>query len=84
VITAKTPAHRRQRCLRIDIGNNTASCEAAARREVEAARREAEAARREAEAARGQEAATARQVGRCELRQPYGEELGCAFHRNSA
>jgi len=37
-------------------------------------RREAEVARCEAEAARGQEAAAARQVGSCELRQPDGEE----------
>jgi hypothetical protein len=32
------------------------------------------AVRLEAEAARGREAAAARQVGRCELRQPDGEE----------
>jgi hypothetical protein len=48
-------------------GNDTASYEAATRRE-------AEAARRKAEAARGREAAAARQVGRCELRQQDGED----------
>ena len=49
------------------MGDNTASYEAATRRE-------AEAARCEAEAARGREAVTAQQVGRCELQQPDGEE----------
>jgi hypothetical protein len=48
-------------------GDDTASYEAATRRE-------AEAARCEAEAARGREAAAARQVGRCELQQPDGKE----------
>ena len=48
-------------------GDDTASYEAATRRE-------AEAARREAEAARGREAAAAQQVGRCELQQPDGKE----------
>jgi len=48
-------------------GIDTASYEAATRRE-------AEAVRREAEAARGREAAAAQHVGRCELRQPDGEE----------
>ena len=48
-------------------GNDTASYEVATRKE-------AEAARREAEAARGREAAAARQVGRCELRQTDGDD----------
>jgi len=48
-------------------GDNTASYEAATRRE-------AEVVRREAEAARGQEAAAVQQVGHCELRQPDVKE----------
>jgi hypothetical protein len=48
-------------------GDDTASYEAATRLE-------AEAARREAEAARGREVAAARQVWRCKLQQPDGEE----------
>ena len=51
-ITAKTPAHRRQLCLRIGDGDDTASCEAAARQEAEAAHLKAEAASRRVEAAR--------------------------------
>jgi len=39
-MTAKTPAHRRQLRLRIGDGNNTASREAAARREAEAVQRD--------------------------------------------
>ena len=73
-ITAKMPAHRWQRHLRVGNGNDTASCEATAHRGAEAARCEAEAARHEAEAARGREAAAARQVGHCKLRQPDGKE----------
>ena len=38
---AKTPAHRRQLCLRIGDGDNTASRETAVRREAKAARRDA-------------------------------------------
>jgi len=64
-----------RRRLRIDgndvctlaTGNDTASYEAATRGE-------AETACPEAEAARGREVAAARQVGRCELQQPDGEE----------
>ena len=48
-------------------GDDTASYEAATRRE-------AESVHREAEAARGREVAVAGQVGCCELRQPDGEE----------
>ena len=39
--TVKTPAHQRQLHLRIGKGNDTASCEVAARREVEAVRKDA-------------------------------------------
>ena len=48
--------------------DDTASYEAATQRE-------AEAAHCEAEVARGGEVAVAQQVGRCELRQPDGEEV---------
>jgi hypothetical protein len=66
-MTTTRPVHQQQQRLRIGNNNDTASCEAATRREAEVAHCEADVARR-------QEAAVARQMGCCKLRQPDGEE----------